>query len=109
MKQILQANMTVLQAGKFRHRIQIVATNQTQDTAGGVSVNDNTVLATVWATIEALSGQEKFLARQFASNVSHSIFVRYNPALNLSSDMQVWYNTRQFQIEAVLNPDERHK
>lgn len=109
MKTILQANTPVLQAGKLRHRIQILQPSSTQDTAGGFTLGNSTVLRTVWGTIESMSGQEKFLARQFESNVTHSVYIRYDKNFLVTSEMQIGYDTRTFQIEAILNPDERHK
>jgi SPP1 family predicted phage head-tail adaptor len=109
MKTILQANTPVIQIGKLRHRIQILQPNPVQDTAGGFTLGNSTVVKTVWATVESLSGQEKFLARQFESSVTHAIYVRYDKQFKYSQEMQIGYDGRTFQIEAILNPDERHK
>src|SRR6266852_7252178 len=107
MKAILQSSTSVLQAGKFRHRVAIVKPKPAQDSMSGWNINSNDVIATVWATIEALTGVEKFAAHEFSSNVSHSILIRYPRDLvpgGIHANMQVWFQTRQFQIEAVLNP-----
>lgn len=109
------SNRVNLQAGKFRHRIQLVKPSTTQTGTGGWSVNNSVPVMTTWATIEALSGTEKFAAHEFAAQVTHRVWIRHprnriDPSGNTSgvtSNMQVWYGTRQFQVEAVLNPDER--
>jgi SPP1 family predicted phage head-tail adaptor len=109
MKTVAQSNSPMLQAGKLRNRISIVQNENAQDTAGGTTVNNWTPVATVWASIEALSGVEKFAAHEFVSQASHSVVIRYNPELTITSAMQIVFGSRQFQIETVLNPDERTK
>jgi len=112
LKLVPQSGSPVFQSGKLRHRVQIVQPSLTQDTAGGWNVNTNTLVLQCWATIEALSGVEKFAAHEFTSNVTHSIWIR-NPRSAITgailAKMQVWFNGRQFNIESVLNPDERNK
>src|SRR5208282_202757 len=95
-KTVPQSNSPVLQAGKFRHRLQIVLPTTAQDTAGGIDINANTIVKTTWGTIEALSGQEKFAAHEFVSQVTHAIYLRFDPNIVFTSAMQVWFNTRQF-------------
>jgi SPP1 family predicted phage head-tail adaptor len=117
MKTILQATTPIFQAGKLRHRVQIMKLNTTTDTAGGDPLSNVTLVREVWATIEALSGTEKFAAHEFTSQVSHSVYIRYQPDLRIDASMQVYFPdmlisptiVRKFQIEAVLNPDERRK
>lgn len=104
---IIQHRSPTLFAGRFRHPINIVAQNDSQDSTGGFNPNNTTIVATVWASIEALSGAEKFAAHEFVSQVSHQVVIRYMPGI--SSALQVQFAGRRFQIESVLNPDERNK
>ena len=104
-----QTNSPILQAGKLRHRIRIVQPDTTQDTAGGVSQNDVNVLCTTWATVQALTGVEKFAAHEFISQVTHAIYLRYRTDFIIDASMNVQYNGRTFKVECVLDPDERHK
>jgi SPP1 family predicted phage head-tail adaptor len=104
-----QTNSPILQAGKLRHRIQIVQPDTTQDSAGGVSQADVKVLCTTWASIQALTGTEKFAAHEFISQVTHAIYMRYRTDFTVDASMNVLYNTRTFKVEAVLDPDERRK
>ncbi len=111
---IPQSNSPVLQTGKLRHRIQISALNNANqyDTSGGWTTSGQTVIYTTWASIEALSAMEKFAAHEFVSQVTHQVIIRHPrgalvPGIN--AGMQVLFNGRTFQIEGVLNPDERKK
>ena len=104
---IIQRRTPTLYAGRLRHKIDIVHPSDQQDSTGGFDISQNTIYANVWASVEALSGTDKFAAHEFISQVSHQVVIRYLPGIN--SGMQVWFGGRQFQIEAVLNPDERNK
>jgi head-tail adaptor len=50
------------EAGKIRHRVTIVAQNPEQDGSGGMSFASYTTVATVWASVEALSGDDALVA-----------------------------------------------
>lgn len=104
---IIQKRTPTLFAGRLRHKIDIVQPTDTQDSTGGFDISVNTVFANVWASVEALNGTDKFAAHEFVSEVSHQVTIRYLPGITAS--MQVWFSGRQFQINAVLNTDERNK
>lgn len=78
-----------------------------QDTAGGWQIDKNNLFATVWAKVEALTGRELEAAQQKVSEVTHRITIRW--LAGVKSNMNVWFDNRQFQIQDVENPDERHK
>jgi SPP1 family predicted phage head-tail adaptor len=98
---------TRIAAGKLRQKIDILQPTGVQDSAGGISLADYTVLATVWASIEPTGGTETLAAGSETSVVTHRIEIRYIAGLNAS--MQVGFSGRKFQITAVENPDERTK
>lgn len=98
---------TRLKAGSLRHRIDLVAPTNAQDSTGGVSLADNVVYANVWAAIEALTGKDNLAVGEFVSQTTHKVTIRYIPGV--TARMQVWFSGRQWQIQAVLNPDERTK
>lgn len=98
---------TRLPAGKLRHQIDIVAPSNVQGASGEVSLNNNILVANVWAAIEGVTGRDALAVGEFVSQATHKITIRYMPGI--SSRMQVWFNGRQFQIQYILNPDERTK
>lgn len=112
---LIQGGRTQQQIGKYRHRIVIVKPVTAQDSTGGWTVNNNTVVLTTWATVEALTASEKWAAHEFASVVTHKVIIRHPRSLisgnsyvdGIDSSMQVQYNGRQFQIMGKLIPDER--
>jgi SPP1 family predicted phage head-tail adaptor len=100
-----------LDAGKLRHVIQIVSPSKVQGAAGGLVTADDTIFATVWASVEALTAREIFAAQQMVSQVTHKITIRYLEGVK--SKMRVWFQMapwstkREFEIMGVSNPDER--
>ena len=66
-----------LQAGKLRHRIDIVKVSPLQDSTGGVNFSQVVIFANVWASVEALSGTETSAAGTQMSASSHQIVIRY--------------------------------
>jgi SPP1 family predicted phage head-tail adaptor len=95
-----------VRAGDLRHPIQIVKPTLAQDSAGGWEIDQAGVFANVWAAIEPLTGRELFAAQQKVSEVTHKITIRYTPGVLAS--MNVWFEDREFQIQAVENPEERN-
>ena len=100
-----------LQAGKLRHRVEIVQPSGVQDSFGGVTQDPTlwTSVLTCWASIEAQSGRDQLAANQFAAVTSHKITIRDPRSVAITNAMYVWFKKRTFQIAAVLNPDERNK
>ena len=98
---------THLEAGKLRHRVELLSPTGAQDTFGGTSATGLASFATVWASVEALTGRELFAAQQVVAEVTHRVTMRYMPGV--LAKMVVWFDNRQFQIQAVQNPDERKK
>ena len=101
----------MLQAGKLRHRITLLAANLKQDTFGGWVIGDSSIFAQgVPASIETLQGRELYAAQQKVSEVTHKITIRWQKGIR--ANMAVLWNDekdRFYQIQAVENPDGRHK
>src|ERR1700736_1499909 len=96
-----------LQAGKLRQQVEIVQPSTVQDSIGGTSPGGGTSLGLVWASVEALMGRDALAASALTSVVTHKVTIRWMPGV--LAKQQVIFGTRTFQIEAVLNPDEREK
>ncbi len=66
-----------LNTGRLRNRISIVRVSPQQDSTGGTNLSVDVLYASVWASVEALSGIDKFAAHEFVSEVSHQVVIRY--------------------------------
>ena len=95
--------------GKLRHRLDIqncaTSSGETQDTFGE-PIRTWTTSETVWASVEPLTGRERFQAQQVQPEVTHKVKMRYNTSVNAKS--RLLYGSRVLQVEAVMNPEERN-
>lgn len=66
-------------AGKLTHRVTIQ--QRRENPTSGASDPYYEDISTVWASIEALSGRELFLAQQVQSTTDHMIRMRFNKTL----------------------------
>lgn len=96
-----------IKSGALRNQVEIVLPGTTKDSFGGTTPGGGTSLGTVWASIEALTGRDAVAAQSFSSIVTHKVVIRW--IAGVVSKCQVMFGTRTFQVESVLNPDERTK
>lgn len=67
-----------LNTGRLRNRISIVRVSPQQDSTGGTNLSVDILYASVWASIEAQSGNDSSNGQGgFVSKVSHQIVIRY--------------------------------
>jgi head-tail adaptor len=67
-----------LEAGKLRHRIDIVQVSSVQDSAGGFNLSADVVYANVWASMESLDGgTEQLVGQAQTSIVPSQCVIRY--------------------------------
>jgi SPP1 family predicted phage head-tail adaptor len=91
--------------GKLRHRLVIKAQSTTSTSELGMPVENFTTQATVWGSIEPLTGRELFTAKQVYPLVTHRITVRGN--LSLTPAKRIEHESRVFNILSVVDKDER--
>ena len=94
-----------MRAGMLRHRVTI----QRQEIVFGkfgAPLHDKVWenVATVWASLEAVSGREFFASQQVQSEVTHKVTIRFRPGV--AADMRIVHGGRVFGIVAPL-PDNR--
>ena len=94
-----------MRSGMLRHRVTLQRFQQGQDAYGG-PVETWEDVATVWASLEAMSGREFFASQQAQSEVTQRIRIRYRPGV--TADMRVIHQGTVFNIVAPL-PDNRGK
>jgi SPP1 family predicted phage head-tail adaptor len=92
-------------AGQLRHRLNLQAATETRDSFGGVVLTWSTI-ATVWGSIEPLSGRELFAAQQVNALISARIRIRYRDDVN--ARMRVVHEAKSYDIQSVIDPETRH-
>jgi SPP1 family predicted phage head-tail adaptor len=89
--------MTMFQinAGKYRHKIQIQKLVSSQDEYGETDNHWQTIVTTK-AGIFPISGREFYAAQEVQSEMTHKIQTRY--IKGISSDMRILFDGRVFNI-----------
>lgn len=97
----------MIRAGELRHRVTIQQNNSTSRDAVGAEVPNWQDVATVWAAVEPLRGREYLESQQVNAEVDTRIRIRHYPGI--TPDMRVIWGSRIYEIEAVINVDERDR
>lgn len=94
-----------MRSGTLRHRIEIQGESVTRDSYGG-ETKSWTTSATVWASINPLSGRERLAAQQVNAETTHKITMRYHSGL--TPENRIKFGSRIFDIEEILNTGENN-
>ncbi len=95
-----------LPAGDLRPRMEIQSATVAQDSIGQPTYTWTTV-ATVWAGIRPMSGNELVNAQAVHSQSTHRVILRAYTGLNETYRFK--FGSRYFNIAAVLNMLEKNK
>ena len=94
-----------MRAGMLRHRVTIQPYELVVDDYGAPLHRESWKdVATVWASVEAMSGRDFFAARQEQSEVTHKVTIRYRG--DVTAQMRVLHGGKIFGIVAPL-PDNK--
>lgn len=96
-------------AGKLRHRVTIKKpTRSARDAFGGVG-DGEVLVASRWARVSPLRGDERTSAEQSTQVTTHRIKLRYSSELaGANSSWWIEYDSRRFDFVSVINVDERN-
>lgn len=94
-----------MKIAELRHQITIQEKVQVPDGMGGFTETLNTVHET-WAAIWPVSAKETRENMRVEANVSHNIRIRYRSGITHA--MIVVFGTRIFEINGLINIDERN-
>ena len=90
----------------FKHRITFLKETITVDELMQENV-EMVEVATVWCMIKTVSGREYFSAASTQNENTYRFIIRYKNGL--TPDMQIKFKERLFNIESILNDDEKDK
>lgn len=79
--------------GKLRHRVTIQRLDESTRDASGAVVPAWVNVATVWASVEPVSGRELFASGQVQANVTHRALIRHREAVTAKNRL-VWVTSK---------------
>ncbi len=91
--------------GELRHRVTIQQSQETVDADKTPSLSWVPV-ATVWAAVEPINGREYIQLKQTNATLTTCIRIRYRSGFTPA--MRIVYGTRIFDINDVIDVNERH-
>lgn len=89
-----------------RVRLALQAPTETANPLGGAVIRYSAI-ATLWARIEAVGGEEQVVAARPEGQVDTRITLRWRAGL--TTRMRFFANGRLFAIDAVFDPDGRRR
>lgn len=92
---------------ELRQRVQIQARDTSQDATGQPSTDWRTV-ATAFASIEPISGNELDLVQSLQLKTTHKVTIRYLTGIT-GKDQRILFGDRVFTIVNVRDFEERHR
>jgi len=96
----------MIPAGRRDKRVTIQTPSVVSDDLGQ-AINTWGTLATVWAAVKPLTGDQRLAAQQVDATASHTVTILYRA--DVTPKMRVLYGSRILEIQAVMDPDERHE
>lgn len=91
-----------MRIGPLKKRVAIRSASAVQD-----EYHENTLTwstdATVWASIEPLSGREMVSAQQQHAETTHRVRMRYQPNTTVTAEKRLLFGTRVFDIVNVIH------
>ena len=91
--------------GALRHRLLFQSVGSIDGTFGKTINTTPSTIATVWGSIDPISGKEMDLIHEVQAEVTHKVIIRYKSGIDASD--QFVHRSRTFHIEAVRDADER--
>lgn len=92
-----------MRLGPLRHRVTFEKRKTSRDEFGQ-PVEGWDVVATLWASVEPISGRELIAAQQTQAETTHRIRCRYRAGLEAAQ--RIVFESRPFDIQSVINPRE---
>ena len=99
-----------VRAGKLRHEVELRTLTQTPDGSGGQTEDYDTVLATVFASIERVDEMEQLNSGMQQNVTTHKIKIRYCEGLSVSDRVRFVRGavTRVFEINEIDDAEQRN-
>ena len=97
-----------MRAGQLRHRIQLQSSTKTRNSQNE-RIETWETYDTVWGSVTPLRGEERLIADQIQSEVSHNIRIRFDTSTTVLPRHRAIHDGRIFQINSVEDVSERNR
>lgn len=94
-----------MRAGKLRHRVTVERPQEAAGAYGEAQVSWEP-MATVWASVEPVSGREFFAAAQVQTDITHRVRMRY--LAGVTPKHRIRFGERLLDVRLVRNIEERN-
>jgi SPP1 family predicted phage head-tail adaptor len=92
----------------YRHNLSIfIPVIETDEYGDGRETYQH--LMDVRGNIEPLNGKEHLSERGITSEISHKVYLRFIPNVEIKPSYILTYNNREFDIQAVINDNEMNR
>lgn len=95
-----------MRIGRLRHLITIQTLKTIVNGCGDVK-KDYVDFCKVWASVEPVNANEKYLQKQENMEITHKIEIRFLKGIGVTS--QILFNERKFDIKSIINPLEKNE
>ena len=95
-----------MKIGQLRHRLEIQEKKSVKDELGN-QVSEWFTVATAWAAIEPIRGEEYWAAGAQQGETIHRVTMRYVPGV--TPEHRLLFGDRILEIESTLNLEERSR
>lgn len=92
--------------GELRHQVALQSSTMTTNSFGE-KITTWSTYALAWAAIKPLQGRELANAKQVHEQIDYEIRIRFRESVD--SSHRILFGSRIFEVQAVLNVDERNK
>lgn len=100
--------MEIINAGEFKHPIEVQRFTQNVD-SDGIPIEEYITILSTRAKIKNMSGYEKIIANADAGIDKKRFYIRYKKELNLNTKDRIVYNEQSYNITYVSDVEELHK
>ncbi len=99
--------MNDLNPGSLNKRIEILTVGESFD-ADGYPVEGEVVYRKLWSQVIPVSAKDYNEAKATQTENITKFVIRYSKSLNITNEMIISYKGNRFEIESVLNDEERN-
>jgi len=96
-----------MRAGELRHQVTIQRNTATAQDNYGQVVESWSTIATRWASIRPMTGDESEEGKQVKAKATHEIKMRY--LVDITTKDRVKLGTRIFNVYSIINTEEKNK